>query len=355
MLHLIAGAPGTGKTTLALACAATVSCGGRWPDGTRATPADVLIWSGEDSVSMTLVPRLIAMGADMRRVHIVRGVTDGVDRRWFDPSKDFPALVEAAQRVPELRLMIVDPIVSAVAGDSHKNSETRRGLQPLVDFAECVGCALHGITHFPKASSGRDPIERVCGSIAFAAVARVIMATAKLREDQGGGRVFVRIKSNVGPDGGGFRYELRQGELDGEYCGVIASHVEWGQPIQGTAREILAAAEVEADPAERKERVEAADWLRATLAEAGGEMLKADVIKAAERAGYKERTMQRARATAGVLAEVSGFGAAKRSVWRLAGDTSVPPIVPIMPTQKVGTNGTNDGMSVDMGGETEVF
>ena len=34
-LHILAGAPGQGKTTLALACAATVTCGGRWPDGSR--------------------------------------------------------------------------------------------------------------------------------------------------------------------------------------------------------------------------------------------------------------------------------------------------------------------------------
>src|SRR5262249_8848814 len=163
---------------------------------------------------------------------------------------------------------------------------------------------------------------------------------------------FVRVKSNVGPDGGGFRYELRQGELDGDYRGVIASRVEWGQPIQGTAREILATAEVEADPAERKERAEAAEWLRTTLAEAGGEMLKTEVIKAAGRAGYKERTLHRARATAGVIADVSGFGARKQSLWRLAGNASVPPIVPIMPTPTVGTNGTNDGMNAGMAAET---
>src|SRR5512143_3769974 len=33
-LHVLAGTAGTGKTTLALAMAATVTIGGRWPDGT---------------------------------------------------------------------------------------------------------------------------------------------------------------------------------------------------------------------------------------------------------------------------------------------------------------------------------
>src|SRR4030095_3261387 len=63
-LNIVAGAPGTGKTTLALAIAATLTIGGRWPDGTRAAIGDVLIWSGEDSPGDTLVPRLIATGAD---------------------------------------------------------------------------------------------------------------------------------------------------------------------------------------------------------------------------------------------------------------------------------------------------
>jgi len=33
--HLLAGAPGQGKTTIAMSLAATVTIGGRWPDGTR--------------------------------------------------------------------------------------------------------------------------------------------------------------------------------------------------------------------------------------------------------------------------------------------------------------------------------
>ena len=32
-LHILAGAPGQGKTTIALAFAATITSGGRWPDG----------------------------------------------------------------------------------------------------------------------------------------------------------------------------------------------------------------------------------------------------------------------------------------------------------------------------------
>src|SRR6187455_3072436 len=57
-LHIFAGQAGTGKTTIALALAATVSTGGRFPDGTRAPVGHVLIWSGEDNAKDTLIPRL---------------------------------------------------------------------------------------------------------------------------------------------------------------------------------------------------------------------------------------------------------------------------------------------------------
>ena len=95
-----------------------------------------------------------------------------------------------------LALLIVDPIVSAVATDSHKNGEVRRGLQPLVDLAAAQGCALLGITHYSKGTAGRDPLERVTGSVAFGALARLVFGTAKPTEE-GAPRRMVRAKRIV--------------------------------------------------------------------------------------------------------------------------------------------------------------
>lgn len=141
-LHVLGGAPGTGKTTTALAFAATVSTGGLWPDGTRSTIGNVVIWSGEDDPADTLAPRLIAAGADMTRCFFVGDVLDGGKERSFDPAKDIAPLVDAIRNAGGAALLIVDPIVSAVAGDSHKNTEVRRSLQPLVDLAVSVSAAL---------------------------------------------------------------------------------------------------------------------------------------------------------------------------------------------------------------------
>lgn len=345
---LIGGASGTGKTTLAIELAATITRGGRWPDGTRAEVGSVLVWSGEDSIADVLAPRFMAAEADMARVHFVAGVDTERGKRPFDPAQDFGRLAETAKAIPDLRLVIVDPIVMAVAGDSHKNAETRRGLQPLVDFAEHHGVVVVGVTHFSKGTQGRDPIERITGSLAFAAVARLVLVAAKLDESNGGGRVLVRSKSNLGPDGGGFNYELEQVEAK---PGIQASRIRWGVPIEGAARDILAAAEVPGDPTEREEVRGAEEWLRDTLAE--GSMPKAVVMDRGKTAGYSERTLQRARERIHAKAVVTGFGKNKRSLWALGTDGAIrasePSIVPIVPNNNGGMNGTNGGTDGDSG------
>ena len=316
-LHILAGPAGTGKTTLALALAATITSGGRWPDGTRATVGNVAMWSGEDGIAETLVPRLIANGADSVRITFVRGVADQGGRRPFDPATDVPALMLALARLPEPpALLIVDPIVSAVAGDSHKNSETRRALQPLVELGERIGCAILGISHFSKGTSGRDPVERVTGSLAFAALARVVLAAVKTTTNEGapGPRLFARAKNNLGPDAGGFHYSITQAAVPGA---ASASRLLWGEPVDGEARELLAKAERTDDPEEREALDDARTWLVATLADAGGSMDRREITAAAKRAGFPERTVYRARTKAGVHAASTGFGSSKRSVWTL--------------------------------------
>jgi putative DNA primase/helicase len=291
--HVLAGPPGTGKTTIASALAATLSCGGRWPDGTRAETGNVLIWSGEDDPKDTLVPRMMACDADMSRVHFVGGVKDGDDSLTFDPAEHTDLLAVAATRIGGIKLLIVDPIVSAIAGDSHKNAEVRRGLQPLVTLAERLDCAVLGISHFSKGGKGSDPSQRVVGSIAFSAVARVVLVAAKVNRpnSEEGARIFARSKSNIGPDDGGFEYLIDQTE---PIPGIQASRISWGVPLNGTAQELLA------DPEEEKSQGDdskdaitlAMDFLVEMLAD--GLTPVKDVQKQARENGIAPRTLRRA-------------------------------------------------------------
>ena len=238
-LEVLSGIAGTGKTTLAISLAATVSIGGKFPDGTRSPIGSVLIWSGEDSAKDTLVPRFMAAGADLSKIHFIGDVEHGGQIRSFDPAIDIAALNNAAAKIDNISLLIVDPIVNAVAGDSHKNGEVRRALQPLVEFGEKLNCAVLGVTHFSKGTGGKEPLERVTGSLAFGALPRIVLATAKITEDETSRRIFCRAKSNIGKDDGGFEYSLNQKEIDG-YPGLFSSYILWGDSVEGSARDLLA-------------------------------------------------------------------------------------------------------------------
>lgn len=315
-LHVLAGAPGTGKSTVAFSIAAAVSAGGAFPDGFRAAPGDVLIWSGEDDARDTIVPRFMAAGADLSRIHIVRGVIDG-ERRPFDPATDAPLLAEAAARLGNIALVIVDPLVSAVAGDSHKNAETRRGLQPLVDLGQQLAAVVLGITHYTKATNGRDPVERVTGSLAFGALARIVLGTAR---QQANGKsaprhyTLARAKSNIGPDGGGFAYGIESTTLAG---GICTSRIAWGEALAGTARELLTEAEPdrEGDGAS-----DAANFLCDLLHD--GPLPAKSIFAEAAAAGYSRDQMHRAKKKLGVAATKTGM--AGGWVWRLRAPEDSP-------------------------------
>lgn len=316
-LHVLAGAPGTGKTTLSMALAATITTGGRWPDGSRCERGSVLVWSGEDDPADVLATRLLAMGADMKRVHFITGLRDGTGiERGFDPASDMPALADAFIADPAIKMMIVDPLVSAVTADSHKNAEVRRGLQPLVDLAQRQGCALLGISHFSKGTQGRDPTERVTGSLAFGALARVVLATAKRTEPDGRtSRLLARSKSNIGPDDGGFAYEIQQVQLPGA-SGIVASAVQWGEAITGSARELLAAADEPNGEGEGGALADAKAWLADCLASAP--ILQSEVMNLAAADGHSKATIRRAKDALGVKSIKGGMGARWR--WALPGE-----------------------------------
>ena len=308
--HLLAGAPGQGKTTIAMGLAATVTTGGAWPDGAPCDAGNVLVWSGEDDYSDTLLPRLLAAGADRNRVHFIDGVRRGGLVHPFDPATDTSKLQAAIRLIGGVRLIIIDPVSTAISGDSHKNAEVRRGLQPIVDLAASIDAVLLGITHLSKAGQGGDPAQRVIGSVAFTAVARVVLVAAKVKgEDGEDRRILARGKSNLGPDDGGFEYCMQQVQA----CpGIEATRIAWGQEVHGTARELLT------DPAGEdgldKSAVEtAADFLRDVLD--GGVTPFTSVKESADEAGISLSTIRRASKSIGVI-KTKGDGG--KWYWKLA-------------------------------------
>lgn len=308
-LQILAGAPGVGKTTVALSIAARISSGTPMPDGSPATAGNVLIWSGEDDPADTLLPRLMAAGADPSRCYFITGSRVNGEVTSFDPARDVPDLRQRVHQIGGMSLLIVDPIVSAVSGNSHQNGEVRRGLQPVVDLAAACDFSVLGITHFSKGGQGDDPTQRVIGSVAFSAVARVVLVAAKVHRDGEDVRVLARSKSNIGSDEGGFEYHLDEVE---PVAGIHATRVCWDRPVEGTARELLSAGDGEFSGGDA--RAEATEFLRELLSD--GPVPRKAVEAAAEEAGIKWRTVQRAADKSLVIKKKGGM--ADGWYWQLA-------------------------------------
>jgi len=307
-LTVLAGAGGCGKTTVAIGLAATLTNGGRWPDGAQCKkPGNVLIWSSEDDIADTLLPRLIAAGADLNRVRFVTASINasGV-RSPFDPANDINLLNETiATFEGGAALLLIDPIVSAIKGDMHRANDVRRGLQGVVDFAEKHSCAVLGISHFSKGSSSGIPAERVIGSQAFAALARTVLVAAK--QENSNTRVLAHAKSNISNDQGGVEYFIEPCTIGN---GIETTCVQWGDKIDGSARDILANAErtenSESEAHEKHNALESAcQFLQEELKD--GPVATEKIVEEAKSAGCSWATVKRAKNHLGVNAVKGGM------------------------------------------------
>jgi hypothetical protein len=113
---LIAGLPDYGKGQIAAFIAAAVTAGIALPCGEgNATQGNVIWFNAEDGMHDTVVPRLAAAGADLKRVTFVNGASvDGKDKT-FNLVTDLPLLRETIQEIGNVALVIIDP-VSAYLG-----------------------------------------------------------------------------------------------------------------------------------------------------------------------------------------------------------------------------------------------
>ena len=213
MLSLFAGEPKLGKSCLTLALAASVSRGAPLPHepGSDYDPiqGSVVLMSAEDDPSRVIVPRLIAAGAERRRIHILESVYLPRDEHDDKPpleaipslAGDIERIEAAAASLRDCRLIIVDPVSAYLGGcDDHKNSELRGLLSPLKAAAERLGAAVVLVTHLNKntSASGKN---RVTGSIAYVGACRANFLSARDRDDDSGRRVlFLDNGGNIAPN-----------------------------------------------------------------------------------------------------------------------------------------------------------
>lgn len=252
------------------------------------------------------MPRLMAVGANLDRVHLVSAVLqeDGKGRRTFNLQADLDLLEEEIRKIGDVALIIIDPISSYMGKtDSHKNAEVRGALEPLSEMAARLNVAILSITHFSKSGSGNSSkaLHRFIGSIAFPGAPRAAFAVIEDTENEG--RVlFLPVKNNMVSKPQGLAYRLVQVFVD-EQEGILASHIVWdNEPVSTSADEALRASE---DQGNRSAAAEAEDFLRDKLTDG----LKVPAKEAEEHAnalGIAPRTLKRARKKLGVVAEKAG-------------------------------------------------
>lgn len=289
-MTILAGAGGCGKTNLSLALIATITTGGFFPDGLRCeNQGKVLIYSTEDDPADTLKPRLIANDADISKVSFIAGRTNHKGKlEPFDPAKDFPKIEKYIKDNPDLKLLMIDPIISAVSGDMNKANDVRRSLQPLVDLANQYNFAILGITHFAKGSVNNNPADRILGSQAFSALAR--MAWTAARRETEGDYIFVRAKSNISTLDGGIRYDLESMIVENI---IETTKTTWLGVIDAAAKELLNTAELSG--CENNSVVDTAKEFLIELLSTVDKMSSKDVQAQAKEAGFSLASIRRAQ------------------------------------------------------------
>lgn len=210
---LIMGDPGLGKSLITQTIAATVSTGGPWPDGGSCEQGTAVLFTIEDGLADTVAPRLLAAAANMQRVIAVRGVIGedaSPDERMFALTEHLELLHRVI--VEEHAIYVVmDPVTAYLGPDvnAHKEAEVRAVLGPLQMLCEQTRIALVMLMHLNK-GSGVSALYRAVGSIAFPAVARVVLGVAPdPNDDDGKRRLLLPIKMNIGqlPSGIGYHIE----------------------------------------------------------------------------------------------------------------------------------------------------
>ena len=327
-LTLIAGEPGLGKSQVSIAMAAAITTGGDLPcsEG-RALQGSVVILSAEDGVADTIVPRLMAAGAEREHVQIIRAVKDPTGRRGFNLAADLDLLEKEIDRLGDVRLVIIDPISSYLGTrvDSHVNASVRGVLEPVSEIAARLRIAIVAITHQPK-GTGAAAIHRFIGSIAFVAAARSAHLVISDPEDKDR-RLFLPVKNNLAPLGKGLAFRLEQRLVGDPGQGIVASSVVWeSEPVTISADQALRAADDQGIGGGAG--TDAEEFLREVLA--AGPVSVKDIQAEAKAAGHSWATVRRAKERLKVVSEYVSqgrndggrFGEGGYWLWRLPSQPS---------------------------------
>jgi hypothetical protein len=239
-----AGHGGKGKSTVTLDLAAKVTRGQpafglNYP---APEPASVLLCSLEDGVRDTILPRLIAAGADLERVHHAEGTQAGEGQKgpFFLCRQHLANLEATLDKFSDIRLVVIDPI-SAFLGpevNEYREADVRAALDPVAEMADKRKVSIVFVKHFNKntRAAGAD---RVAGARAFVNVARAFFLFGNSPDDAER-LVMAAAKFNLSTTPPSLAYRVEAvNDLDGQRD-VIEKYGEQGAEYKDVSKQLVA-------------------------------------------------------------------------------------------------------------------
>jgi putative DNA primase/helicase len=293
---VIAGDPDQGKSQIVLSIAATVTRGGKWPDGRgRAPQGSVIILTAEDDIADTAAPRFVAAGGDLKYAFFLKMAREKNGRpSMFTLKDDLDLLERKVEEIGNVVMIGIDPVTAYLGVgkvDGRSTSDIRGVLAPLKDMIERKRIACLLISHFNKNVKLEDALKRITDSMAYSAVPRHVYETFHdpHSPDDPDAMLFVRAKNNLvkkGTQMGGLRYTIIEKHVA---VGIDVPCIKWGEEVAITANEVIKEG---LDPGGTEKLDTAVEFMMEFLAK--GPQLREDVRIACELRNISERTMDRA-------------------------------------------------------------
>jgi len=311
-LTILAGQAGQGKSQLTATIAAGVSKGSM-PGALVHNAANVLMISAEDDPSDTIVPRLLAVEADLDRVQLL-DLRGDVESATIVLPRDVERLADAVEQW-QARLVVIDPVSGFLdeRRSSWSSQHVRQALGPLKALAETYGCAVLAVKHLNKGTS-TDPLVRIADSAAYTGLARSVLVLGADPHDPDGRRGSRKVlavgKANLArPGEHSLSLVIEPATVPGADGPVETSRIDVVGPATASVADVLGD-----DEARTSSLAEARAFLADALRD--GPRPAREVEHAAAAAGLAPITLKRAKTSLNVRSS-KGRGADLPWYWRL--------------------------------------
>ena len=174
---------------------------------------NVSLYTTEDDPHSIIVPRLIAAGADMKRIAFIEGKQIGAEHvKPLSIEQDIDTL-KAHVLERDAKVLILDPIVTRLdeKRDSNKYDDVMKGLEVLGQLLPENNASCIGVTHFNKSAGAIE--NRIMGSRAWRAYIRSLICVHRA-EDNEHERIVTHSKCNYGPSQQSLRFGFRNVKVD---------------------------------------------------------------------------------------------------------------------------------------------